>query len=55
MFFNSQSEPEKTHLQNALVFELSKVTFTEIRERVVGQLNFINKDLASYVAKEGRR
>lgn len=51
MFFNSQSEPEKTHLQNALVFELSKVTFPEIRERVVGQLNFINKDLASYVAK----
>lgn len=51
MFFNSQSEPEKTHLQNALVFELSKVTFPEIRERVVGQLNFINKNLASYVAK----
>jgi len=52
MFFNSQSEPEKTHLQNALVFELSKVTIPEIRERVVGQLNFINKNLASHVAEK---
>ncbi len=52
MFFNSQSEPEKTHLQNALVFELSKVTIPEIRERVVGQLNFIDKKLASHVAEK---
>jgi len=50
MFYNSQSVPEKTHLQKALVFELSKVTIPEIRERVVGQLNFINKDLAQKVA-----
>ena len=52
LFFNSQSAPEKKHLQNALIFELSKVTIPEIRERVVGQLNFINKDLASNVAKK---
>ncbi len=52
MFYNSQSNPEKTHLQKALVFELSKVTIPEIRERVVGQLNFINKDLAQKVASK---
>lgn len=52
LFYNSQSEPEKTHLQKALIFELSKVTIPEIRERLVGQLLFINKDLASVVAKK---
>lgn len=52
LFYNSQSEPEKTHLQKALIFELSKVTIPEIRERLVGQLLFINKDLASIVAKK---
>jgi len=52
LFYNSQSEPEKMHLQNALIFELSKVTIPAIRERVVGQLAFINKDLAALVAKK---
>lgn len=52
LFFNSQSAPEKQHIENALIFELSKVTIPAIRERVVGQLAFINKDLASKVAKK---
>lgn len=52
MFLNSQSAPEKTHLQDALVFELSKVTILEIRERVVGQLAFIDAELAANVAKK---
>jgi len=52
LFYNSQSGPEKQHLQNALIFELSKVTIPAIRERVVGQLAFINKDLAAAVAKK---
>lgn len=52
LFYNSQSGSEKTHLQNALIFELSKVTIPAIRERVVGQLNFINKELAASVAKK---
>jgi len=52
LFYNSQSEPEKMHLQKALIFELSKVTIPEIRERLVGQLLFINKDLAAIVAKK---
>lgn len=50
LFYNSQSAFEKTHLQNALVFELSKVTLPAIRERMVGQLAFVNKDLAQEVA-----
>jgi len=52
LFFNSQSEPEKIHLQKALIFELSKVTIPAIRERLVGQLNFIDKNLAAAVAKK---
>jgi len=51
MFYNSQSGPEKRHLQNALIFELSKVTITAIRDRVVSQLAFINKELAQIVAE----
>ncbi|MFP3591483.1 catalase [Chryseobacterium sp. SIMBA_038] len=50
LFYNSQSAFEKTHLQNALVFELSKVTLPAIRERMVGQLAFVDKDLATNVA-----
>ncbi|WP_209784477.1 catalase [Chryseobacterium sp. PvR013] len=52
LFYNSQSTPEKTHLQNALIFELSKVTRPEIRERLVGQLAYIDTDLAGKVAEK---
>jgi len=52
LFYNSQSGPEQTHLQNALVFELSKVTIPEIRERMVGQLAFIDDTLAKKVAEK---
>ncbi|SEW16580.1 catalase [Chryseobacterium wanjuense] len=52
LFYNSQSTPEKIHLQNALIFELSKVTIPAIRERVVGQLAFIDKSLAWRVAEK---
>ncbi|MCJ8153378.1 catalase [Chryseobacterium sp. SSA4.19] len=50
LFYNSQSAPEKMHLQNALIFELSKVTIPAVRERTVSQLAFIDKDLAEKVA-----
>jgi catalase len=52
LFYNSQSVPEKMHIQKALTFELSKVTIPEIRERVVGQLAFIDMDLAAKVAEK---
>jgi catalase len=52
LFYNSQSNPEKEHIQKALIFELSKVNIPEIRERVVGQLAFIEMDLAEKVAEK---
>ncbi|WES98860.1 catalase [Chryseobacterium arthrosphaerae] len=52
LFYNSQSTPEKMHLQKALIFELSKVTFPEVRERLVGQLAYIDMTLAWRVAEK---
>ncbi|VFB02769.1 Catalase HPII [Chryseobacterium taihuense] len=52
LFYNSQSEYEKEHLQKALIFELTKVTIPAIRERMVSQLNFIDKELAQKVASK---
>ncbi|MCS3869528.1 catalase [Chryseobacterium ginsenosidimutans] len=52
LFYNSQSNPEKEHIQKALIFELSKVDIPEIREKVVGQLAFIEMDLAEKVAEK---
>jgi catalase len=50
LFFNSQSEPEKKHLVDALRFELGKVEIPEIRARMVGILTQIDKRLATEVA-----
>ncbi|MCF0041251.1 catalase [Dyadobacter fanqingshengii] len=50
LFFNSQSDPEKNHIVDALSFELGKVNFPEIRERMLGILGLIDKDLAGQVA-----
>ncbi|PWN71446.1 catalase HPII [Chryseobacterium phosphatilyticum] len=52
LFYNSQSTPEKQHLENALIFELSKVSLPEVRERLVGQLAYIDMILASRVAEK---
>ncbi|WP_278379922.1 catalase [Chryseobacterium arthrosphaerae] len=52
LFYNSQSTPEKMHLQKALIFELSKVTLPEVRERLVGQLAYIDMTLAWRVAEK---
>lgn len=52
LFYNSQSKPEKQHLQNALIFELSKVTLPAVRERLVGQLAYIDISLAQKVAEK---
>jgi catalase len=51
LFFNSQSEPEKRHLINALRFELGKVEVPAIRTRMVGILSQIDTGLASAVAE----
>lgn len=47
LFFNSQSDPEKNHIVDALSFELGKVKTVEIRERMLGILSMIDKDLAA--------
>lgn len=50
LFFNSQSAAERKHLADALCFELGKVEVTAIRERMIGILSQIDKDLAKTVA-----
>ena len=50
-FYVSQTGIEQRHIQNALVFELSKVERPDIRERVVGHLLNIDQGLADAVAK----
>ncbi|MFW0717114.1 catalase HPII [Pedobacter sp. N23S346] len=50
LFFNSQSDPEKNHLTDALSFELGKVKMVDIRERMLGVLAHIDKGLAAAVA-----
>ncbi|MEJ7673492.1 MAG: catalase [Chitinophagaceae bacterium] len=50
LFFNSQSEPEKNHLTDALCFELGKVEAVEIKERMLYLLTQIDDGLAGAVA-----
>lgn len=50
LFFNSQSEPEKNHIVDAFCFELGKVNFVPIRERMLHILTHVDKGLASQVA-----
>lgn len=50
LFFNSQSKPEQQHMIDALTFELGKVERVPIRERMLGLLTQVDKDLAAKVA-----
>lgn len=50
LFYNSQSDPEKQHIVDALSFELGKVETVEIRKRMLGILTLVDKALASLVA-----
>lgn len=50
LFYNSQSDPEKAHIVNALSFELGKVQTITIRQRMLGILTQIDKGLAANVA-----
>ncbi|MFN8551355.1 MAG: catalase [Candidatus Obscuribacterales bacterium] len=49
-FYISQTPTEQTHISDALTFELSKVEKPEIRSRMVGHLENIDKVLAQRVA-----
>jgi len=50
-FYVSQTKVEQGHIADALVFELSKVKRTAIRERLVSHLPHIDAKLADRVAK----
>ncbi len=50
MLYHSQRQVEQTHIVEALVFELSKVTLAHVRARVVGQLRNIDEGMATKVA-----
>lgn len=52
LFFNSQSEVEKNHIQDAFCFELSKVESLDVRERMVGVLANVNEALAKKIAEK---
>ncbi|MFE3870492.1 catalase [Flavobacterium sp. ZS1P70] len=51
LFYNSQSETEKNHIVDALLFELGKLETEAIRVRVVGMLTQVDKTLAEKVAE----
>jgi catalase len=46
LFWNSQSLTEKDHIVQAFQFELGKVDVAAIRERMVGMLQHVDRDLA---------
>jgi catalase len=50
LFFLSQTPPEQNHIVSALVFELSKVETSAIRERVCSHLAHVDESLAKRVA-----
>ncbi|MBC7381940.1 MAG: catalase [Bacteroidia bacterium] len=50
LFYNSQSEAEKNHLTDAFRFELSKVEAPAIRERMLGLISQVDKNLAMNIA-----
>jgi catalase len=49
-FFMSQTSHEQAHIASALIFELSKVEHSHIREAMVAHLRNIAEDLATKVA-----
>lgn len=50
LFYNSLSTPEQNHIKDAYSFELSKVNYPAIRERMVNTLTNVDLELAQYVA-----
>ncbi|MDQ3069687.1 MAG: catalase [Acidobacteriota bacterium] len=51
LFWNSQTDVEKTHIINAFRFELSRVQTPAVRERMVSGLMHVDATLASAVAE----
>jgi catalase len=51
LFWKSQSDTERDHIVQALRFELGKVERAAIRERMVGMLAHVDRNLAGQVAE----
>ncbi len=52
LFLRSQTPPEREHLQNALRFELGRLTVPAIRERMVGLMRHVDETMAQWLADE---
>ena len=50
LFYRSQVDIEQAHIASAIVFELSKVTLDHVRQRVLANLQNVDKTLAKRVA-----
>src|ERR1700733_8199866 len=52
LFYQSVTPQERKHIGQAISFELSKVDIPEIRQKMLGHLNCIDKTLGNTVAEE---
>lgn len=52
LFYNSQTDWERRHINDAFAFELSKVTVPAIRQRMVASLRNVSDELAQAVADQ---
>ena len=50
LFYRSQTAPEQAHIASAIVFELSKVTLSHVREAMLANLRNVDEDLAARIA-----
>lgn len=50
LFFNSQTDNEKSHIASSIVFELSKVQLEHVPPRVIANLRNVSEELAKRVA-----
>lgn len=51
MFYNSLSKPEKEHLIDGFAFELGKCKHDFVKENAVNNINHVDKELATTIAK----
>ena len=51
LFWQSMTPPEQTHIVGAFAFEVGKVEIPAIRQRVLGRLDLVHKDLGWAVAE----
>ena len=52
LFYNSVTPQERKHIAEALTFELGKLEILEIRQRILGHLEVIDRQLGETVAAE---